>query len=281
SAPSFSPAAAGATPRSSPQRMSTTWRWCLPACGTSVTDARYRWGGVPTKFEHLDSRFLQPGAQRSISWGAMKVLIVGGGGREHALAWKCAGAARVTEVLVAPGNAGTAAEPRVRNIGVDAEDIAALVRLAHTERVALTIVGPEGPLVAGIVDAFTAAGLSCFGPRGAAARLEGSKAFAKEFRRRHGIPTAGSATFTRASFDETWVRRQRTPLVVKASGLAAGKGVVIAASSDATIAAAQAMFSGQFGAAGQEVVIEEFLPGEEVSYIVMADGRHVLPLATS
>jgi len=211
----------------------------------------------------------------------MKVLIVGGGGREHALAWKCAGAARVTEVLVAPGNAGTAAEPRVRNIGVDAEDIAALLRLAHTERVALTIVGPEAPLVAGIVDAFTEAGLSCFGPRRAAARLEGSKAFAKEFLRRHGIPTAGSAAFTRASFDEAWVRRQRTPLVVKASGLAAGKGVVIAASSDETIAAAQTMFSGQFGAAGHEVVIEEFLPGEEVSYIVMADGRHVLPLATS
>ena len=132
----------------------------------------------------------------------MKVLIVGGGGREHALAWKCAAAARVSEVLVAPGNAGTAAEPRVRNVGVAAEDTAALVQLARAERVDLTIVGPEAPLVAGIVDAFVAAGLSCFGPRREAARLEGSKAFAKEFLRRHGIPTARSATFTRASFDE-------------------------------------------------------------------------------
>ena len=211
----------------------------------------------------------------------MKVLIVGGGGREHALAWKCAAAARVAEVLVAPGNAGTAAEPRVRNVGVAADDVAALLQLARTERVDLTIVGPEGPLVAGIVDAFAEAGLSCFGPRRAAARLEGSKAFAKEFLRRHGIPTAHSATFMRDSFDPAWVRSQRTPLVVKASGLAAGKGVVIAASSSAAIAAAEAMFAGQFGDAGREVVIEEFLEGEEASFIVMADGRHVLPLATS
>ncbi len=211
----------------------------------------------------------------------MRVLIVGGGGREHALAWKCAAAARVTEVLVAPGNAGTAAEPRVRNVGVAAEDIAALVQLARTERVDLTIVGPEAPLVAGIVDAFAAAGLNCFGPRREAARLEGSKAFAKEFLRRHGIPTARSATFTRASFDAAWVHRQRAPLVVKASGLAAGKGVVIAASTEEAIAAAQAMFAGQFGEAGREAVIEEFLEGEEASFIVMADGRHVLPLASS
>jgi phosphoribosylamine--glycine ligase len=211
----------------------------------------------------------------------MKVLIVGGGGREHALAWKCAAAARVSEVLVAPGNAGTAAEPRVRNVGVAADDIAALLRLARAERVRLTIVGPEAPLVAGIVDAFADAGVSCFGPRRSAARLEGSKAFAKEFLRRHGIPTARSTTFTRDSFDPAWVRAQPTPLVVKASGLAAGKGVVIAASSDAAIAAAEAMFGGQFGDAGQEVVIEEFLEGEEASFIVMADGRHALPLATS
>jgi phosphoribosylamine---glycine ligase len=211
----------------------------------------------------------------------VKVLIVGGGGREHALAWKCAAAARVSEVLVAPGNAGTAAEPRVRNVGVAAEDSAALVQLARAERVDLTIVGPEAPLVAGIVDAFAAAGLSCFGPRRDAARLEGSKVFAKEFLRRHGIPTARSTTFTRDTFDEPWVRRQRTPLVVKASGLAAGKGVVIADSTDTAIAAAQAMFAGQFAAAGREVVIEEFLAGEEASFIVMADGRHILPLATS
>jgi len=211
----------------------------------------------------------------------MKILIVGGGGREHALAWKCAAAVRVTEVLVAPGNAGTAGEPRVRNVGVAADDIAALLQLARTERIGLTIVGPEAPLVAGIVDAFAEAGLSCFGPRRAAARLEGSKAFAKEFLRRHGIPTARSATFTRETFDPGWVRGQRTPLVVKASGLAAGKGVVIAASSSAAIAAAEAMFAGQFGDAGREVLFEEFLEGEEASFIVMADGRHTLPLATS
>ena len=211
----------------------------------------------------------------------MKVLIVGGGGREHALAWKCAAAARVSEVLVAPGNAGTAAEPRVRNVGVAAEDTAALVQLAGAERVDLTIVGPEAPLVAGIVDAFLAAGLSCFGPRREAARLEGSKAFAKEFLRRHGIPTARSCTFTRDNFDEAWVRSQRAPLVVKASGLAAGKGVVIAATTEEALAAAQAMFAGQFAEAGREVVIEEFLEGEEASFIDMADGRHILPLATS
>jgi len=211
----------------------------------------------------------------------MKVLIVGAGGREHALAWKCARASRVAEVLVAPGNAGTAMEPKVRNVEVAAEDIAALVRLAQRERVDLTIVGPEAPLVAGIVDTFAAEGLQCFGPRRAAAQLEGSKAFAKEFLRRHGIPTARSATFTRDTFAPAWVRRQRTPLVVKASGLAAGKGVVITASIDEALAATAEMFAGQFGTAGEEVVIEEFLPGEEASFIVMADGVHVLPLATS
>ena len=211
----------------------------------------------------------------------MKVLIVGAGGREHALAWKCARASRVAEVLVAPGNAGTATEPKVRNVEVAAEDIAALVDLVQRERVALTIVGPEAPLVAGIVDAFAAAGLKCFGPRQAAARLEGSKAFAKEFLRRHGIPTARSATFTRATLAADWVRSQRMPLVVKASGLAAGKGVVIAASAAEALTATEAMFAGQFGAAGREVVIEEFLPGEEASFIIMADGANILPLATS
>ena len=185
------------------------------------------------------------------------------------------------EVLVAPGNAGTAQEPKVRNAGVAAEDIPALVALALRERVDLTIIGPEGPLVAGIVDAFQERGLACFGPRRAAAQLEGSKAFTKEFLRRHGIPTARSATFTRASFDADWVRAQRAPLVVKASGLAAGKGVVIAPDSAAALAAAQAMFAGQFGDAGEQVVIEEFLEGEEASFIVMADGAHILPLATS
>ena len=211
----------------------------------------------------------------------MRVLIVGGGGREHALAWKCAAAARVTEVLVAPGNAGTATEAKVRNVAVGAEDIPALVALAVTQRVDLSIIGPEAALVAGVVDAFEARGLKCFGPRRAAAQLEGSKAFSKQFLQRHGIPTARSATFTRASFDEAWVRRQRTPLVVKASGLAAGKGVVIATTPEEALAAAASMFAGQFGAAGHEVVIEEFLPGEEASFIVMADGEHILPLATS
>jgi phosphoribosylamine--glycine ligase len=211
----------------------------------------------------------------------VKVLLVGGGGREHALAWKCAASPRVTEVLVAPGNAGTASEPKVRNLSVAAEDIDALVRLATAQRVDLTIIGPEAPLVAGVVDAFAAQGLACFGPRQAPSQLEGSKAFAKEFLRRHGIPTARSRTFTSESFDTAWVRSQRAPLVVKASGLAAGKGVVIAESTAAAVTAAQAMFGGQFGAAGREVVIEEFLAGEEASFIVMADGEHALPLATS
>ncbi len=211
----------------------------------------------------------------------MKVLVVGSGGREHALAWKCAQSPKVSEVLVAPGNGGTATEPRVRNVNVGSEDIAALVALARAERVGLTIIGPEAPLVAGMVDAFAAAGLRCFGPRQAAARLEGSKAFTKEFLKRHGIPTAAYATFTRDNFDADWVRRQRTPIVVKASGLAAGKGVVIVDSADEAIATAQSMFGGQFGSAGNEVVIEEFLPGEEASFIVMADGKNVVTMATS
>ncbi len=211
----------------------------------------------------------------------MKVLIVGGGGREHALAWKCASSARVAEVLVAPGNAGTALEPKVRNVNIAAHDLAALVQLACAERVALTIIGPEGPLVEGIVDAFAARGLACFGPRRAPAQLEGSKAFSKAFLRRHGIPTAHSATFTAASFDAGWLRAQRAPLVVKASGLAAGKGVVIAATLAEALTTIESMFAGQFGAAGHEVVVEEFLEGEEASFIVMADGSHILPLATS
>jgi phosphoribosylamine---glycine ligase len=211
----------------------------------------------------------------------MNVLIVGGGGREHALAWKCAASPRVAAVLVAPGNAGTAGESRVRNVNVAAQDVAGLVQLAASEHVDLTIIGPEAPLVAGVVDAFAARGLQCFGPSQAAARLEGSKAFAKEFLRRHRIPTANSATFTRDSFDPAWLRSQRAPLVVKASGLASGKGVVIADSIEEARATAQAMFAGQFGDAGREVVIEEFLTGEEASFIVMADGTHSLPLASS
>jgi phosphoribosylamine--glycine ligase len=211
----------------------------------------------------------------------MKVLIIGNGGREHALAWKCAASPRVSEVLVAPGNAGTAREARVRNVAVNASDLDALLALAQAEGVALTIVGPEAPLVAGIVDRFQAAGLACFGPSRAAAQLEGSKAFTKEFLRRHGIPTAAYRTFTRENFDADWVRAQPAPVVVKASGLAAGKGVIIAASAEEAVAAATEMFSGRFGGAGTEVVIEEFLQGEEASFIVMADGRHALPFATS
>jgi phosphoribosylamine--glycine ligase len=211
----------------------------------------------------------------------MKVLIIGGGGREHALAWKCAAEAGVDEVLVAPGNAGTAAEPRVRNVEVGAEDIGGLLKLAMAEQVDLTIVGPEAALVAGVVDAFTEKGLKCFGPTRLGARLEGSKAFCKEFLQRHRIPTAGYRTFTQATFDEAYVRSRPVPIVVKASGLAAGKGVLIVDSHDAAIRAANQMFGGQFGAAGAEIVIEDFLHGEEVSFIVMTDGSHVLPLATS
>jgi phosphoribosylamine--glycine ligase len=211
----------------------------------------------------------------------MKVLIVGGGGREHALAWKCAQSPRVTQVLVAPGNAGTDAEPGVKNVAIAATNIAGLLEFARTEAVALTIIGPETALAAGIVDAFQDAGLRCFGPGRLAAQLEGSKAFSKQFMQRHRIPTAAWRAFTRSSFDRAWLRAQRAPIVVKASGLAAGKGVVIAHSLDEAEAAAAAMFSGRFGDAGAEIVVEQFLQGEEASFIVMADAAHVLPLASS
>ena len=211
----------------------------------------------------------------------MKVLVIGGGGREHALAWKLAQSPRVTEVLVSPGNAGTALEPKCRNAPVTATDIAGLVALARAEGIGLTVVGPEGPLVAGVVDAFAAAGLACFGPGKLAARLEGSKQFTKEFLVRHRIPTAGYAAFTRETFDPAAIRAQRPPIVVKADGLAAGKGVVIAASAGEAIRAAEDMFAGAFGEAGRVVVVEEFLEGEEASFIVMAGGGQVLPLATS
>ena len=211
----------------------------------------------------------------------MKVLIIGSGGREHALAWKAAQSPRVAQVFVAPGNAGTALEPRVRNVDVAADDLPGLVRFALAEKIDLTIVGPEGPLVQGVTDEFSAAGLRCFGPSREAARLEGSKAYMKEFLERHSIPTAAYATFTRESFDPAWVRAQRAPLVVKADGLAAGKGVVICQDVNEAVETAEAMFTGCFGAAGATIVVEEFLEGEEASFIAMVDGTHVLPLATS
>lgn len=211
----------------------------------------------------------------------MKVLVIGSGGREHALAWKAAQSPRVEHVFVAPGNAGTAREPRVSNVDIAAENIPALVEFAQREKIELTIVGPEAPLVLGIADAFQAANLRCFGPSKAAARLEGSKAFTKDFLKRHGIPTAAYATFTKASFDPDWVRKQRAPLVVKADGLAAGKGVVICETTEDAIRCAQAMFDGQFGSAGETIVIEEFLQGEEASFIAIVSGEQILPLATS
>jgi phosphoribosylamine---glycine ligase len=211
----------------------------------------------------------------------VRVLIVGSGGREHAFAWHVAQSTRVSAVFVAPGNAGTALEPGVRNVAIAADDILALVKFAQTERIELTIVGPEAPLVLGITDAFEAAGLRCFGPRRLAARLEGSKAYMKEFLSRHRIPTAAFASFTRNTFDAQWVRQQRTPLVVKADGLAAGKGVIVCETTEAAIACAESMFAGQFGNAGNTIVIEQFLAGEEASFIAMVDGTHLLPLASS
>jgi phosphoribosylamine--glycine ligase len=211
----------------------------------------------------------------------MRILIIGGGGREHALAWKCAQSPRVTQVFVAPGNAGTATEPKVSNIDIEASDTEALLAFAVRENIELTIVGPEGPLVAGIVDRFTEAKKRCFGPTRAAARLEGSKAYTKEFLRRYRIPTAMSATFTAADFDADYVRAQVLPLVVKADGLAAGKGVLICETHDAAVEAAEGMLAGRFGSAGKTVVIEEFLHGEEVSFIVVAAGEQVVALATS
>jgi phosphoribosylamine--glycine ligase len=211
----------------------------------------------------------------------VNVLIIGGGGREHALAWKCAQSSRVARVFVAPGNAGTALEPKTTNVDIAADDITALLAFAAHADIDLTLVGPEGPLVAGIVDRFSAANRACLGPTRAAARLEGSKAFTKEFLLRYRIPTAGYAVFTAASFDAEYVRTQRLPLVVKADGLAAGKGVVICDTHAAAIDTATAMLGGSFGAAGNTVVIEEFLEGEEVSFIVLAHDTQVIALATS
>ncbi|HEY4291816.1 phosphoribosylamine--glycine ligase [Luteibacter sp.] len=212
----------------------------------------------------------------------MKVLVIGGGGREHALAWKLGQSPRVDEVIVAPGNAGTAREPGMRNAAVAVTDIDGLVALAHRENVGLTVVGPEVPLVAGVVDRFASEGLRCFGPTAAAARLEGSKAFAKDFLARHGIPTAHYAVFTELAPALAHVREKGAPIVIKADGLAAGKGVVVAMSLGEAEAALEDMLGQQaFGDASSRVVIEEFLDGEEASFIVIADGKRALPMATS
>lgn len=212
----------------------------------------------------------------------MKVLVIGSGGREHALAWRSAQAPEVTRVFVAPGNAGTGSEPRLTNVSLRADDFDGLLDFARTESVDLTLVGPEDPLAAGIVDRFEAAGLACFGPSARAARLEGSKAFAKDFMARHRIPTAAYGKFTDVDEALAFLRDQGAPIVVKADGLAAGKGVIVARDLPTAEAAVRDMLEGNaFGDAGHRVVIEEFLDGEEASFIVMADGKHVLPLATS
>ena len=212
----------------------------------------------------------------------MKLLLIGSGGREHALAWKLAQSPRVDEVLVAPGNPGTAREPKCRNVEIPATDIDALLALAQREGIALTVVGPEAPLVAGIVDRFRAAGLRIFGPTAAAAQLEGSKAYAKDFLKRHAIPTAFYDVFTAVEPALAYVRKNGAPIVIKADGLAAGKGVIVAMTLDEAEAAVIDMLDGNaFGAAGSRVVIEEFLGGEEASFISMVDGRTALPMATS
>jgi phosphoribosylamine--glycine ligase len=212
----------------------------------------------------------------------MKILIIGGGGREHALAWKAAQSSHVTQVYIAPGNAGTAHEPLMQNISIAADNIPDLLTFATDNDVHLTIVGPEAPLVAGIVDSFQKAGLRCFGPGKDAAQLEGSKAFTKDFLARHRIPTAEYATFTDADEAIAYIRQRGTPIVIKADGLAAGKGVIVAQSESEAVTTVQEMLtSNAFGTAGHRIVIEEFLAGEEASFIVMVDGEHILPMATS
>ena len=209
----------------------------------------------------------------------MKILVIGAGGREHALAWKLAQSKRVSKIFVAPGNAGTALEVGVHNVALAA--ISDLIKFARDEEITLTVVGPEAPLAAGVVDAFRAEGLKIFGPTKAAAQLESSKDFAKQFMRRHGIPTADFQAFTDAGEARRYIRERGAPIVVKADGLAAGKGVVVATTVDEALAAVDMMLAGSIGQAGHRVVIEECLQGEEASFIVMVDGEHILPLATS
>ncbi|MGR8934088.1 MAG: phosphoribosylamine--glycine ligase [Gammaproteobacteria bacterium] len=212
----------------------------------------------------------------------MNVLIIGNGGREHALAWKASQSPLVSKVFVAPGNAGTALEKGIENVAITADNIPALLLFAQRQDIGLTIVGPEAPLVAGIVDRFREAGIKCFGPSQKAAQLEGSKAFCKDFLARHRIPTADYQVFTDPQIAADYIRQKGVPIVVKADGLAAGKGVVVAHSEAEAIAAVNDMLAGNaFGHAGSRVVIEEFLHGEEASFIVMADGQFALPMATS
>ncbi|MBV6412253.1 MAG: phosphoribosylamine--glycine ligase [Xanthomonadales bacterium PRO6] len=212
----------------------------------------------------------------------MTLLMVGGGGREHALAWRLRQSPRVREILLAPGNAGTALEPGMRNVAVAATDVEGLVRLAREERVDLTVIGPEAPLSLGVVDAFRAAGLRCFGPSRAAAQLEASKSFAKHFLARHAIPTAGYAVFTELAPALAHVRSRGAPIVIKADGLAAGKGVVVAQTlAEAEDALAAMLGAGTLGEAGRRVVVEEFMAGEEASYIVLAAGEQYLAMASS
>ncbi|MDY4480019.1 MAG: phosphoribosylamine--glycine ligase [[Pasteurella] aerogenes] len=212
----------------------------------------------------------------------MNILIIGNGGREHALAWKVAQSPLADRVFVAPGNAGTARESAVENVAISATDVPALVKFAQEKQIGLTIVGPEAPLVVGVVDAFEQAGLTIFGPRQSAAQLEGSKAFTKDFLARHHIPTAEYRNFTEIAPALAYVREKGAPIVIKADGLAAGKGVIVAMTLQEAEAAIKDMLSGNaFGEAGSRVVIEEFLDGEEASFIVMVDGEHVEPMATS
>ena len=212
----------------------------------------------------------------------MNILIIGNGGREHALAWKVAKSPLADKVFVAPGNAGTALENKVENVPIAATDIAALVEFAQKNEVYLTIVGPEAPLVIGVVDAFRAAGLRIFGPTQAAAQLEGSKAFTKDFLARHKIPTAEYQNFTEVEPALAYLRQKGAPIVIKADGLAAGKGVIVAMTLEEAESAVKDMLAGNaFGDAGHRIVIEEFLDGEEASFIVMVDGKHVEPMATS
>ncbi|EKO3444660.1 phosphoribosylamine--glycine ligase [Vibrio fluvialis] len=212
----------------------------------------------------------------------MRVLIIGSGGREHALGWKVAQNPAIETVFIAPGNAGTALEAKLQNVNIAVEDVAGLVAFAQDNEIELTIVGPEAPLVIGVVDAFRAAGLPIFGPTQAAAQLEGSKAFTKDFLARHNIPTAAYANFTEIEPALAYVREQGAPIVVKADGLAAGKGVIVAMTLEEAEEAIKDMLAGNaFGDAGSRVVVEEFLDGEEASFIVMVDGENVLPMATS